>query len=366
MLEKKHYEAIKDVHVNLENRNHAIDEYGYGPLSPKEKNDDFWNEKAKLWNTSVEEAKKSRCYNCAAFNRSEKILKDMSDSLGPAGDKIVDLANLGFCEFFKFKCAGERTCDAWITNGPIEEEAPANATGPAIPGTGDDPQAFPRGEPLKKYKRRSKGEQEDQTMDIAMMRRATPMMEAPLLTYIGKKRKFNRETGRQFPEEKSGDKVARIDSEHDLHYKNSADGSTYMVRNRKTGVVHATIFGYPKRKAGTFEINATDSTGQGPKMHKVYRKILQSGHAKSLVGTSHSEGGQKIWQKLSRERGVNIHGWVGGKKGKPVNLDPRDPEETHVSYDDAYDSGDAAAKEILRTKLVATMAPKKKIVRKRT
>lgn len=347
----------------------------------------------------------------------------------------------------------------------FHEEAPANATGPAIPGTkatgpaipgtGDDPQAFPKGEPLKKYKRRSKGEQEDQTMDIALMRRATPMMEesdkrtgdyktgtfagsttfvvpsnlfhefkqskkkgkhwrtyigedgywrhireyaaknpkksiiiqdestgamcyarhgdykknimeAPLLTYIDKKRKFNRETGRQYPEEKSGDKIARIDSEHDLHYKKSTGGSTYMVRNRKTGVIHATIFGYPKRRAGTFEINATDSTGQGPKMHKVYRKILQSGHARALVGVSHSEGGQKIWQKLSRERGVNIHGWVGGRKGKPVNLDPRDPEETHVSYDDAYDSGDAAAKDILRTKLVATMTPRKKIVRKQT
>ena len=29
-MEKEHYKAIYDVHENLENRNHAIDEYGYG------------------------------------------------------------------------------------------------------------------------------------------------------------------------------------------------------------------------------------------------------------------------------------------------------------------------------------------------
>jgi len=177
MSDKKHYEAIKDVHVNLDNRNHAIDEYGYGPLNPKEKNDDFWNEKSKLWNTSVEEAKKSRCYNCAAFNQTPEILKAMGDALGPVGDKIVDKANLGFCEFFYFKCAGERTCDAWIVNGPLKEDAPTNATGTAVPGTGDDAQAFPRGEPLKRYKKKTSKEQQAVSNDVALLRRATPMTE---------------------------------------------------------------------------------------------------------------------------------------------------------------------------------------------
>ena len=59
----------------------------------------------------------------------------------------------------------------------IKEEAPANSTGPAIPGTGDDGQAFPRGEPLKKYKKKTKDEQDDQTMDVNMLRRKTPMAE---------------------------------------------------------------------------------------------------------------------------------------------------------------------------------------------
>lgn len=121
MLDKKHYEAIKDTHVNLDNRNHAIDEYGYGPINPQEKSAEFWNEKAKMWKSSVEEAKKSRCYNCAAFNQTPEVIKAMGDALGPVGDKIVEKANLGYCEFFYFKCAGERTCDAWVVNGPLKE-----------------------------------------------------------------------------------------------------------------------------------------------------------------------------------------------------------------------------------------------------
>ena len=34
--------------------------------------------------------------------------------------KIVsDAANLGYCQLFHFKCAGARTCDAWLFGGPV-------------------------------------------------------------------------------------------------------------------------------------------------------------------------------------------------------------------------------------------------------
>ena len=67
-----------------------------------------------------------RCSNCAAFIVKEKMRKciekgiceeDMNEA-----EKIVDLANLGYCELFDFKCAGDRTCDAWITGGPLTDE----------------------------------------------------------------------------------------------------------------------------------------------------------------------------------------------------------------------------------------------------
>ncbi len=59
----------------------------------------------------------------------------------------------------------------------IKEDAPANATGAAVPGTGDDAQAFPRGEPLRRYKKKTSKEQQTVSNDVALLRRATPMTE---------------------------------------------------------------------------------------------------------------------------------------------------------------------------------------------
>lgn len=118
--------ATADAHVNLKNRNYAIKEYGYGPLNPKEPSEDFWNQKSKMWSVTVEEAKKSRCSNCAAFIKTAQMIgcisKGMEVSDEPHKDYSMDVikaANLGYCELFHFKCAGSRTCDAWIVGGPI-------------------------------------------------------------------------------------------------------------------------------------------------------------------------------------------------------------------------------------------------------
>ena len=34
---------------------------------------------------------------------------------------VLDRANLGYCQLFKFKCAACRTCDAWLYGGPIRD-----------------------------------------------------------------------------------------------------------------------------------------------------------------------------------------------------------------------------------------------------
>ena len=56
--------ATQDISVNLEHRQKAIDEYGYGPLNPNNPNIKFWKKKAEEWQlASMEEAKSSRCNN---------------------------------------------------------------------------------------------------------------------------------------------------------------------------------------------------------------------------------------------------------------------------------------------------------------
>ena len=118
----KPHDAIDDLDLNTLNRNLTIKEYGYGPLNPDdpETSELYWEEKAQLWNTTVEHAKTARCYNCAAFDKSKATLDKIAKALGEDGDKIVEQAGLGFCELFWFKCAGARTCDAWLRGGPIK------------------------------------------------------------------------------------------------------------------------------------------------------------------------------------------------------------------------------------------------------
>ena len=118
------FAALTDLDLNTKNRNLTIDEYSYGPANPDNEEDSkmFWENKADLWNCNVDQVKSMRCGNCSAFNQTPEVKKKMVEALGPEGETIVEKANLGYCEFFEFKCAGARTCDAWVGGGPITEE----------------------------------------------------------------------------------------------------------------------------------------------------------------------------------------------------------------------------------------------------
>jgi len=109
-------EATQDVELNLKNRQKAIKVANYGPLNPNDPNTDFWKQKAKIWSISTNEAKNSRCGNCAAFNQSENIKSCIEEGLGGTEDDwdVIEAGDLGYCEMFDFKCASARTCDAWI------------------------------------------------------------------------------------------------------------------------------------------------------------------------------------------------------------------------------------------------------------
>jgi hypothetical protein len=120
--------ATQDIAVNLANREKAIKTAAYGPLNPKEPNDEFWQEKANRWSVDVAEAKKSVCGTCVMFIRTPKMLDCIEGGL-TAGDSsaqnawdAIDTAELGYCEAFDFKCAASRTCSAWVVGGPITED----------------------------------------------------------------------------------------------------------------------------------------------------------------------------------------------------------------------------------------------------
>jgi len=118
--------ATADIHVNLKNRQHAIDEYHYGPANP-DKPEDYWKKSAKIFNVKEATAKTMLCGNCAAFDVSDSMRDCIAK--GIQGDEknidanaTINLSDLGYCNFLHFKCAGERSCSAWVTGGPITEK----------------------------------------------------------------------------------------------------------------------------------------------------------------------------------------------------------------------------------------------------
>lgn len=86
--------------------------------------------KSVIWNTVLDEAMGMRCGNCAAFIQTEQMLECIKagiEAKNPAEESgydedVIETAQLGFCELFHFKCAGTRTCDAWLVGGPIKDE----------------------------------------------------------------------------------------------------------------------------------------------------------------------------------------------------------------------------------------------------
>jgi hypothetical protein len=123
--------ATQNIELNLENRQKAIDEYGYGPLNPDLPNRKFWMKKVDEWNLdSVDEAKQSLCGNCAAFDQRQETLDCIAQGIDKDNpqdaEATIDAGDLGYCKFLKFKCASRRTCDAWVTGGPLTDSTQVN------------------------------------------------------------------------------------------------------------------------------------------------------------------------------------------------------------------------------------------------
>ena len=127
--------ATVDVEENIKNRDWTIKKFGYGPLNPDSPDPGFWEEKAALWGTDDQTVKTARCGNCAAFDQSSVVMgcieKVINETNAADPQDVLDLADLGYCQLFKFKCAAARTCDAWLHGGPIrdQQQEPAYETG---------------------------------------------------------------------------------------------------------------------------------------------------------------------------------------------------------------------------------------------
>jgi hypothetical protein len=127
--------ATQDIPTNLANRKHAIDRAGYGPANP-ENPGDFWEQKAKAWQATVDEARSMVCGNCSLFNTTTKVRSCITQGIGGMDAAAVEReGEFGFCEAFDFKCSAKRTCAAWVVGGPFDD---AKAETVAVAGNAEE------------------------------------------------------------------------------------------------------------------------------------------------------------------------------------------------------------------------------------
>lgn len=123
--------ATQDIDLNTKNRNSTVKKHSYGPLNPSEPSKKYWDKIAKKWDATAEEAMKSRCYNCVAFDISPRMKdcmplvdKGLDDKYGddiPGFDTEKVKLEFGYCWMHHFKCLSARTCDTWAGGGPIDK-----------------------------------------------------------------------------------------------------------------------------------------------------------------------------------------------------------------------------------------------------
>lgn len=114
-------EATTNIELNLDNRQKAIDKAMYGPLDTSNPGD-YWDKVAERWKVPVEEAESKICGNCAAFNITKSMKECIAEGIGEGAEAVIEAGELGYCEFFDFKCAAKRSCLAHVGGGPIREE----------------------------------------------------------------------------------------------------------------------------------------------------------------------------------------------------------------------------------------------------
>lgn len=116
--------ATYDLELNVKNRQTAIDKHHYGPANP-DRPGNYWKVAARQWKIDEKTAQTMQCANCAAFNISDSMYKCIHDGMGEEAykaEKTREAADLGYCNLLHFKCAGSRSCELWITGGPITKD----------------------------------------------------------------------------------------------------------------------------------------------------------------------------------------------------------------------------------------------------
>jgi hypothetical protein len=173
-------------------------------------------------------------------------------------------------------------------------------------------------------------------------------------TVIGKALDAVKTKGKQFETIPVGD--------HTIWFNKDKFSQLYVVN--RNGIVDGYLAG--EIHNGVLTIDGADSNGRGPKMPDIYSEILRKGWADAITSDAiQSVGGQRIWQKLAKQKGIVVHGW-DDLEDKPLNVDLKsdDDEEdvwvdgdelTNPEKDERGKMAEPETTQALNTRLVALL-----------
>jgi len=146
---------------------------------------------------------------------------------------------------------------------------------------------------------------------------------------------------------KNAQKIGNI-GELELHSSATAGGGvTHFTYHPKTGQVHHVLYAAQRNETKDGPelkfLSAHARKNSSVRMSQVYKSLVKD-HGHTMVGTSHSPGAKKMWDRLRSDPELSIHG--RHSDGTETELKPED--RTHA----AYGATDPAEKKIGKMNLV--------------
>lgn len=201
-----------------------------------------------------------------------------------------------------------------------------------------------------------------QNNDILFEEFIEQLSEVRYLPFLHKNMKLSPFVGRRVSKEAT--KMPGAIKGNEIHTMNHPSGNKGFFLS-KDGVVNTHLVLTPRmvKKRGktvpaSYNVEVVSANEQSPGVHHLYHHLITK-HDMVLTSDRQSLGGYKIWEKLSKMKGIGVHGY---SRGKPVNVGTEDPEETHATVDDvimARHEGDSNdLKDLVKKKNVMLVAHK--------
>lgn len=132
---------------------------------------------------------------------------------------------------------------------------------------------------------------------------------------------------------------------HIYHYKEGNYEEHHFHDPHHPGKIDlaiATTSKHHKNGTSTHNVESVASRdGASIKAHEAYHHLMGPKHRMIFTSKAQTAGGQHIWQKLSKMRGVKMHAY--DKEGGVQNLHPvHDREEVYQSHEHGQDRGSAS------------------------